>query len=153
LEGLLVAGELGMDDKIRYWLDIAEYDLTTAVAMLDTGRRLYVGFMCHQAIEKTIKAHYQLVKGALPPRTHNLLFLLRETALLDSLADRQRAFMEMLLPMNIEARYPEYKARMFESLDRDTCGEILRETKEMHAWIKEKLSKRQEVTQEPPGIS
>jgi len=25
-----------MDDKINYWLDIAEYDLTTAVAMLET---------------------------------------------------------------------------------------------------------------------
>ncbi len=33
---MLVAGEQEMDDKIRYWLDIAEYDLTTAVAMLDT---------------------------------------------------------------------------------------------------------------------
>lgn len=149
----MVAREQEMDDKIHYWIDIAEYDLTTAVAMLETERYLYVGFMCHQAIEKTLKAHYQMVKGALPPRTHNLLFLLRETALLDSLSDRQRAFMEMLLPMNIEARYPEYKARMFESLDRDKCGEILRETKEMHAWIKEKLFKRQEVMQESPGIS
>ena len=48
-----------MDEKIRYWVDISEYDLATAEAMLTTGRYLYVGFMCHQAIEKILKAHYQ----------------------------------------------------------------------------------------------
>jgi len=45
-----------MDEKIRYWLDISEYDLATAGAMLKTERYLYVGFMCHQAIEKILKA-------------------------------------------------------------------------------------------------
>lgn len=41
-----------MDEKIKYWLDLAKYDLKTAKAMLDTKRYLYVGFMCHQTIEK-----------------------------------------------------------------------------------------------------
>jgi HEPN domain-containing protein len=40
------------DSRINYWLDIAGYDLDTAKAMLETGRYLYVGFMCHQVIEK-----------------------------------------------------------------------------------------------------
>lgn len=39
----------------EYWFDLAEYDLVTAKAMLDTKRYLYVGFMCHQSIEKNIK--------------------------------------------------------------------------------------------------
>lgn len=52
-----------MDDKIRYWVEIAEYDLATAEAMLETGRYFYVGFMCHQVIEKILKAHYQMIKG------------------------------------------------------------------------------------------
>ncbi len=33
--------------EIDYWIDIADYDLKTAEAMLETGRYLYVGFMCH----------------------------------------------------------------------------------------------------------
>lgn len=37
-----------MDEKVAYWLDLAEYDLETAMAMLETKRFLYVGFMCHQ---------------------------------------------------------------------------------------------------------
>lgn len=37
-------------DKVAYWLDIADYDLETANAMLITRRWLYVGFMCHLII-------------------------------------------------------------------------------------------------------
>lgn len=44
-------------DKVAYWLDIADYDLDTAEAMYQTGRWLYVAFMCHQVIEKTLKAY------------------------------------------------------------------------------------------------
>jgi len=38
--------------KVQYWQEMSEYDLATAKAMLQTGRYLYVGFMCHQAVEK-----------------------------------------------------------------------------------------------------
>lgn len=131
-----------MDEKINYWLDIAEYDLVTAEAVLKAERYLYVGFMCHQAIEKTLKAHYQLLKGKIP-----------ETALFDSLSDQQKAFMEMLLPMNIETRYPEVKDRLFKSLNREKCTKILHETREMHAWIKEKLKEKQEVMQAQQEMS
>lgn len=44
-------------DKVTYWLDIADYDIDTAEAMYTTERWLYVAFMCHQAIEKTLKAY------------------------------------------------------------------------------------------------
>ena len=40
------------DEKVQYWLDIAKYDIDTAEAMHQTGRWLYVAFMCHQVIEK-----------------------------------------------------------------------------------------------------
>lgn len=41
--------------KVEYWFESAEYDLQTARAMLETRRLLYVGFMCHQTIEKALK--------------------------------------------------------------------------------------------------
>ncbi|MGM0411557.1 MAG: HEPN domain-containing protein [Bacillota bacterium] len=44
--------------KVTYWTDLAEYDLKTAKTMLQTDRLLYVGFMCHQTIEKMLKAYY-----------------------------------------------------------------------------------------------
>ena len=41
-----------MDDKIKYWIDLSDYDLDTALAMLESRRYLYVGFMCHQTIDQ-----------------------------------------------------------------------------------------------------
>jgi hypothetical protein len=40
------------DSKIKYWIDLSDYDLETAEAMFQSKRFLYVGFMCHQTIEK-----------------------------------------------------------------------------------------------------
>jgi len=41
---------MNKSEKIKYWVEIAEYDLKTTKIMLHTNRFLYVGFMCHQAI-------------------------------------------------------------------------------------------------------
>lgn len=43
-----------MDDKVKYWIDLSDYDLDTALAMHKSRRYLYVGFMCHQTIEKIL---------------------------------------------------------------------------------------------------
>ena len=42
--------------KAEYRLELAEYDLETEKVMLKGGRHLYVGFMCHQVLEKALKA-------------------------------------------------------------------------------------------------
>jgi hypothetical protein len=47
-----------MNNKTKYWIDLSDYDFETAIAMLSSKRFLYVGFMCHQTIEKAFKAYY-----------------------------------------------------------------------------------------------
>jgi len=58
-----------VDEKVTYWVDLAGYDMDTAKAMLQTGRLLYVGFMCHQVVEKMLKAWWVSAKGSTPPYT------------------------------------------------------------------------------------
>jgi len=41
-----------MEEKTRYWIELAEYDLETAKVMLFSKRLLYVGFMCHRSSRK-----------------------------------------------------------------------------------------------------
>ena len=53
---------VGMKEKIQYWIEMAEYDLETAKVMLKGKRFLYVGFMCHQVIEKILKGYFVFVK-------------------------------------------------------------------------------------------
>ena len=55
------------EEKVRYWLDIADYDIDTAEAMYKTKRWLYVAFMCHQVIEKTLKAYWSAKRDDIPP--------------------------------------------------------------------------------------
>ncbi|NJK94894.1 MAG: HEPN domain-containing protein [Bacteroidales bacterium] len=51
-----------MKDKVKYWVELSDYDYETAIAMQLSRRYLYVGFMCHQSIEKILKAYYNSSK-------------------------------------------------------------------------------------------
>ena len=38
---------MNKEERIDYWLSVADYDIETAEAMYSTGRWLYVAFMCY----------------------------------------------------------------------------------------------------------
>ena len=130
-----------MNENIEYWIDLADYDIETAKAMLNTGRYLYVGFMCHQIIEKALKAVVtrDCAEGELPPKIHDLGKLAARSKLFDKMTDEQKIFIEYLNPLNIEARYPEYKKRLLEMLTREKCEDIFAGTEALLCWIKKQL--------------
>lgn len=35
------------EEKVKYWIDQADYDIDTAETLYGGGRWLYVAFMCH----------------------------------------------------------------------------------------------------------
>lgn len=45
----------------------------------------------------------------------------------------------MMVPMNIEARYPQYKKEVAAKLNKDICKYILEQTQRFHQWILQKL--------------
>jgi len=118
---------------------LVEYDLETAKAMLNSKRYLYVGFMCNQVIEKCLKAYYVKTKNSQPPYTHKLIKLAQESNLYMSMSDEQKNFLDILEPLNIEARYPTQKQELLEALNKDKCENILSETKGLVTWIKNRL--------------
>ena len=127
-----------MDDKTSYWLEIAEYDLETAQVMFDGGRYLYVGFMCHQVIEKALKAAVANA-GGFPPKSHRLRALAELAGLYDNMNEDQRHFLNLLEPLNIEARYPSEKSRISSELNANRCRSIMKQTQEVYEWIKTML--------------
>jgi HEPN domain-containing protein len=128
-----------MESKVIYWLEISEYDLNSAKVLLKSKRFLHSGFMCHQAIEKILKAYWQFKLNDIPPKTHNLSYLASKTGLLDILLDEQLSLLDELDPLNIETRYPEYKDNIFKRLNKDYTKEIYKKTKDLYEWIKKKL--------------
>lgn len=128
-----------VDERVAYWIDLADYDLETGRAMLATQRYLYVGFMCHQVVEKLLKAIYSRVKRETPPFTHNLNLLAGECGLDTVLGDQRKDLLDILDPLNIKARYPTVKARLLETLTHERCQDILARTEEFSKWIKQRL--------------
>lgn len=127
------------NSKVSYWLEIAEYDLVTAQAMLETKRFLYVGFMCHQTIEKLLKAYYVSVLEDTPPYIHNLSRLANLAGLFEQLSEEQKDLLDLLEPLNIQARYPTHKDLIFDSLSHEKCEQLISQTKELSEWIKNQL--------------
>ena len=127
------------EEKIEYWTKISDEDLKVAETMLKNDHRLYTGFMCHQVIEKILKAGYQKLKNETPPYTHNLTRL-AELAGIDVLfSDEQNMFLDSLNPLNIEARYPDYKEQIAKSLTDERCRQIFEQTVKLQQWIKEEI--------------
>lgn len=128
-----------MNNKTNYWIEMSDYDLETASAMLLTGRYLYVGFMCHQTIEKILKAYWTNNLTEVTLKIHSLSRLAEKTGLDQFLEEQQLDLIDRLEPLNIEARYPSYKERLLNSLTKEYCTVLLEQTKELQLWIKSRL--------------
>lgn len=128
-----------MNSKVTYWVEMSDYDLETAEAMQETSRYLYVGFMCHQTIEKILKAYWTHCLDEVPLKIHSLSRLAEKTGIDKELSEEQLDFIDRLEPLNIEARYPSYKERLFKSLSKEYCKQLIIETKSLQQWIKNKL--------------
>jgi HEPN domain-containing protein len=124
--------------QVEYWLDLAEYDMATARTMLTGGHLLYVGFMCHQVVEKALKAVFTARLSATPPFIHALVKLAQLAQVYDEMTDDQRALLIALQPMNVECRYPSVKAALLSSLSPQRCQQMLDDTGELWQWIKER---------------
>jgi HEPN domain-containing protein len=128
-----------LNEKVKYWIELSDYDLETAEAMLKSGRLLYVGFMCHQTIEKILKAYFNAKFDEPPPYLHNLTLLSLRSGINEILKDDFKDLINLLEPLNIEARYPTHKKQLLNSLTNSKCKDILLKTKELQKWVKEKL--------------
>lgn len=126
-------------DKVKYWTELSDYDLDTADAMFRTCRWLYVGYMCHQVVEKIFKAYWSSRKEEPAPFSHNLINIAQSCGLGQLLSEEQKVFVGELMPLNVEARYPSYKQSLGESLSEEKCKELLTKTKEIQQWVKTML--------------
>ena len=94
-----------MKKEVKNWLESAQYDLETAEQMLNTGRYIYTIFMCHLAVEKILKAKVGEITVKIPPKTHNLRYLVKLSGLEPS--EEIFIFLSELSDVSIPTRYPE----------------------------------------------
>jgi hypothetical protein len=88
-----------------------------------------------------LKAYYVGSRDDTPPHSHNLAYLAKQSGMYNELSDEQKDFLDLLAPLNVEARYPTHKEKLLKTLNFEKCHEILDKTKEFCQWIKKRLSK------------
>ena len=128
-----------MTDKITHWVDLSENDVRVAEDLLRLKHYLQASFFCHLAVEKIFKACYTKLKKGTPPFRHELDLLAKRSEFYDLLSEEQKHFLDILDPFNIEARYPEYKSFLAQSLTQSRCEYLLQETKNLLQWTKEEI--------------
>ncbi|TCL70757.1 HEPN domain-containing protein [Hydrogenispora ethanolica] len=127
-----------MLEETLEWLNQSNYDFETAQAMFQTERYVYALFMCHLAIEKFLKAIIIEKTKETPPRTHNLLTLLKITEI--ALPSEQKEFLATITAMSVNTRYPENLSRAIQEYNQDLVKDYLLNTKEILKCLKEKLT-------------
>lgn len=121
------------------WFKQAEYDMKTAKAMFEAKRYVYVVFMCHLSIEKALKGFYQKKLNSIPPKVHNLLYIIEKVGitlpepLFETVFDLNRA--------SIPTRYPEDLQQMRKDYRKQKTEKLLFKSKEVLKWLKTELRK------------
>ena len=126
-----------MRNKHKEWLKQADYDMDTADVMFSNGRYFYAVFMCHLSIEKALKGIYAKILNQLPPKTHNLLYLLGETGKRPE--PELEKFIVKLNTASIATRYPDELEKIQKAYTPEVTAEMIMKSKDVLQWVKTQL--------------
>lgn len=129
-----------MKNKFQEWFRQADYDMDTADAMFASGRYFYAVFMCHLSLEKALKGLIAKRLDELPPKTHNLLYLLNMLALQPPSALER--FIARLNTASVATRYPDDLAKMQAAYTENVTKELIMKSKEVLEWAKTQLQQQ-----------
>lgn len=126
-----------MRNKVQEWFKQAEYDLNVAEYMYEGGRNTYSVFMCHLAIEKALKSLFLAKLQDIPPKTHNLIYLLSKMEIKPE--ENIGKFITRLNEASIATRYPEDLEQLQKNFTQLITKQIISQTKETLEWIKKQF--------------
>lgn len=116
------------------WLKQADYDMDTAEYMLSGGRYFYAVFMCHLSIEKALKGLFHDRLSVIPPKTHNLIYLLNKAGIKPP--EPVGRFVVKLNEASVATRYPENIEKLGKDYTQTIVRDMVARSKEVLAWIK-----------------
>ena len=126
------------EEHIYYWMEQSKDDWDAVHILFEGKKYLQSLFFAHLVIEKLCKAAWiKNNEKNIPPKTHNLLFILSQTPF--KLSDQQSEFLLTLNRFQLEGRYPEYITKMNSICDEKFTKDIINKTNEQRQWLIEKL--------------
>jgi HEPN domain-containing protein len=126
-----------MEKAINNWLKSSEYDIKTAESMFKSNRFLYVIFLCHLSVEKALKAIFISRTKKIPPKTHDLFYLIKLSNV--DIPDIHRSIVAHLNEASIPTRYPEDISKLIKQYNKQVAKRYLKETKELLKWLRNQM--------------
>lgn len=122
---------------IDYWVKSSALDFEAAEDLFISGKYAHALFFGHLSVEKMLKALYINIVEDYPPRTHNLLMLLRKINI--DLPDKMLNDLILINTFNIETRYPDEKFQFYELCDKKFTLQNINSIKEVLKWLNRML--------------
>lgn len=85
--------------------------------------------------------YFRLYKNDELTYMHNPLKLAESSGLNDLMIEDQRRHIDLRMPINIEARYPDEKHEVMKTLNAERAQKIYKHTKELVQWIRKSMKK------------
>jgi len=124
-------------DLINYWVKSSDYDFEAAEDLFKTKKYPHALFFCHLAMEKILKALFVKTNEEYPPKTHNLMMLIKSINI--EIDEKRLNLLIEINTFNIEARYPDEKLEFYEKCTDEFTIKKMTETEGIIKWLKEKL--------------
>ena len=124
-----------MKKATRNWIATSEYDIETAEHMLKSGRYVYVVFMCHLSVEKLLKGLVAETQEDLPPKTHNLRYLVKLSKI--EIPEEHATILDVLNTASIPTRYPEDMEKLLKKFSKEVVKNYFNKTKELRKWLRQ----------------
>jgi len=122
------------EDHVTFWLKQADDDWNAVDALFKGGSYLQSLFFAHLVIEKICKAIWiRHNTENIPPRTHNLLFILSSTPLV--MDETQSEFLLKLNRFQLEGRYPDYLSKLQMVCNESFTRDMLTSTNNIRLWL------------------
>lgn len=118
----------------KEWFLQSDYDIATADAMFASARYFYAVFMCHLSLEKFIKGLYSKILNELPPKTHNLVYLLEKISI--EPPENIYQFIYSINAESVATRYPDDIQRAVKDYTKEKTKEVIENTKQALQWLK-----------------
>jgi HEPN domain-containing protein len=126
-----------MEKRTEEWLKQSDYDMDTAEYMHKGSRYIYAVFMCHLAVEKSLKGFYYEKLKEMASKSHNLILLMNKIEIKPP--ENFGKFIIRLNESSIPTRYPESLAKLNQIYDEEVSKEIIHQAKEFIKWIKKQF--------------
>lgn len=90
-------------------------------------------------LKKILKAYFVKIHADTPPYSHSLSYIAKKADVYEHFSEKQKEFLDLLEPLNIECRYPVHREDLLKTLTDEKCKEILNNTRELQIWIEQRL--------------